>query len=206
MTSQVNICNLAYAALGHKAFIQDINESSVEARYAKLQYDVARKATLRIHPWNFATGRATLALTADTSTTWQYVYALPALCLKARYIVPVIPTEKIPFEVALSNDGLRRVLYTNIEDAELVYTVNVENPDLFDALFVDAFSLNLAQRLSPVIAPNKAQEMLTKFLNTMRSAQASDASEGEPDVIEQTSWLEARISAIPEYRVRVEAE
>jgi len=194
MVSKVPLCNLSYAALGHKAFIQSIDEASVEARYAKLFYDVARQATLRAHPWNFATGRATLALLDDGPLPWTYKYALPSGCLKARRIVPGYSTEKIPFEVALSDDGTTRVIHTNQKDAVLVYTHNVENGDLFDALFTDAFTYNLAARLSPTIAPSKSQEMLTRFINAMRQAQTSDASEGEAEDVATTDWLEARLN------------
>jgi hypothetical protein len=194
MSSQVSICNLALAALGEKAFIQDINEASVQARYAKLFYTPSRRATLRAHPWNFARVKATLALVTDTGGKWEYAYALPARCLKARYIVPLVPGDKVPFEVALSQDGNSRVLYTNMPDAELVYTYDLENPDLFDPMFVDAFAFGLATRLSPVLAPSKAQEMMTKYVNWMRGAQAADASEGEEEDVATTDWLEARIS------------
>lgn len=204
MTSQVSICNLALVALGESAFIQDINEPSVQARYAKIVYDPARRATLRAHPWNFARVRVSLALLPDSGGRWTYTYALPSKCIKARYIVPLIEGERIPFEVAITSDGTSRVLYTNQPDAELVYTYDVTNPDLFDPMFVDAFALGLATRLAPVVAPSKSQEALTKYINWMRGAQAADASEGEPEPVETTDWLEARVSGNTEYTRLVE--
>lgn len=199
MSSKVPICNLAIAALGHKAFIQSLTESSVEARYSNLYYDAARKAVLRAHPWNFATGRKKLALLGDGVGGWTYKYALPSGCLMARYIVPSVRTIKEKFEVALNDDGLTRVLYANKADAVLVYTHNVENPELFDSLFIDAFHLNLAQRLAPVIAPNKSQEVMAKFVNTMLQAKAVDAAEGEPEDTYETDWLEARVVGMDDY-------
>lgn len=195
MSSKVTISNMAIAALGQKSFIQSMTEASVEARYANLFYDQCRKATLRAHPWNCATSRKQLASLGAGIGKWRYTYAVPSNCLKARYIVPFIPSEKVPFEVALSDDGNSRVLYTDRENATLVYTVDLDNPDLFDAMFIDALSLSLAFRLSPTIAPNRAQEMSNRFVNAMRSAQTVDASEGEIEDVSRTSWLEDRVSS-----------
>jgi len=200
--SKVSILNLAYAGIGHKAFIQSIDEASVEARYGKLYYDVARRATLRAHPWNFATVRVNLALLGDGPAPWTYMYVLPTGCVKARYIVSSLPGVKIPFEVGLSADGTTRVLYTNQEDAVLVFTFDVENDLLFDATFIDAFAFGLAYRLAPTIAPSKSQEAATKFMNAMRMAQAADASEGEAEEPAAPDWLEARLGGTPEYYLR----
>jgi hypothetical protein len=199
MTSEVKISNLAIAALGHKSFIQSMTEESVEARYANLFYENTRRSTLRAHPWNFATGRKVLALLGDGKGKWTYMYALPNNCLKARFIEPVVPSDKVPFEVALSDDGNSKIIYCNVPEAELIYTVDVKNPDLFDPMFEDTFALNLSQRMCPVIAPNKSQEILTKYVNSLRAAEAADASEGEPEDVQQTDWLEARVSGSTTY-------
>ena len=204
MTSQVSICNLALVAIGSSAFIQSMDEESVEARYAKLVYDAARRAVLRAHPWNFATVRDSLASVTAQKSKYSYSYALPTKCIKARYIVPLIPDEKIPFEVALSNDGSFRILHTDMPDAELAFTYDLENPDLFDPMFVDTFALGLASRLAPVIAPAKAQDALAKYINALRGAQAADASEGEAEAVETTDWMEVRLSGTTSYVRRVE--
>lgn len=195
MSSKVPISNLAIAALGHKAFIQSMTENSVEARYANLFYDQSRKSTLRAHPWNFATGRKQLAILSTTPVgPWTYTYALPTGCMKARYIGETYLGRANPFEVALNSAGDTRVLYTNAPDAVLVYTHNVENADLFDPLFTDAFSLNLAFRLAPTIAPSKAQEIANKYLAAMRAAQAADAGEGQAEPSQAPDWLDNRVT------------
>jgi len=184
---------MALAALGHKAFIQLPNEDSVEARYCNLLYDQTRKATLRAHPWNFARGRKLLTKIGDGTDQWTYKYAMPTGCLKARFIVPAIPQVKENFEIGLNDDGSTRIIYANKESAVLIFTHNVVDPTLFDSMFIEALHLNLAAKLAPTIAPNKSQEMLTRFLNAMRQAQTSDASEGEPEEVDDTDWLEARV-------------
>lgn len=194
MPSAVQICNLALAALGHKAFIQDLSEQSSEAIYANLFYDQARRETLRAHPWNFAKKRTSLALLSSTSGKWLYQYALPSDCLKARYI-ETTSSSKIEFEVCLKDDGTSRVINTNEVYATLAYTADVELTALFDPTFVSALSLKIASYLAQSItgSSTKSQEMLTRYVNAMRLAQTVDASEGETDTTDAPDWLVARI-------------
>lgn len=194
MTSEVQISNLGLATLGEKAFIQSLTENSVQARYANLFYEPARKATLRVHPWNFARTRVALSLKSDVAVgKYQYTYGVPSACLRARYIENNGINDDAPFELGLSEDGNERIIYTNVTGAVLIYTANVTNPNLFDSMFVDAFALNLAYRLAPVIAPSKSQEMATRYINAMKQAMAADAGEGVPEPWQAPDWLEARI-------------
>lgn len=195
MTSKVSISNLAFAALGEKAFIQSLDEASVHARYANLFYDQARRAALRSHPWSFARQEKTLALLSDQhSNRWKYRYAMPEKCIRARYIENGYTPDKVPFEVALNTDGESKVILTNQANAKLIFTYDVENPTLFDAGFVDAFVYALAHRLCPTIAPNKAADMERKFLMAVQNARAYDAGEGEMDDLYTSDWLEERVS------------
>ena len=204
MASEVSISNLGLAGLGHKSFIQSMDEASVEARYAKLFFDPTRRSTLRAHPWNFATSRVDLALLGDGPRPWTYTYALPTACLKARYIVPSVTGIKIPFELGLNTAGTARVIHTNEANATLVYTSNVSNVDLFDPLFSDTLAANLSARFAPVIAPSKSQEMLARYVSWMRAATAADAGEGEAEVPPPPEWLDARLSAAPATYTREE--
>lgn len=198
MASKVSISNLALGALGHKAIIQSMTEQSQEATFANLFYEQARKATLRAHPWNFANIRVDLALLGDGPRPWAYQYALPTNCVRALYIQSLLDNgEKIPFEVSLKADGTARVINTNQPDATLIYTANVEDPNLFDPMFTEAFVLKLAGMLAPTIAPQRNQEMATRFVNAMRAATAVDAGEGEPEPPATTDWLEARLGYAP---------
>lgn len=193
MSSEVSQCNLGIAALGEKAFIQSLDENSVAAKYCKLFYDPARRSALRAHGWNFAKGRVDLALLGDGPSPWAYQYALPSNCLRARYINPAYPGEKVPFEIALDSSGSVKVINTDRETATLIYTVDVTNPNIFDPLFVDVMAASLAWRLAPVLAPNKLADMERRFIASVRAAQAADAGEGYEEHERAPDWLEARL-------------
>jgi len=57
MASQVDICNLALTAIGHKT-IANIEEQTEAARKCKVYYQPVVDETLRAYNWNCATARA----------------------------------------------------------------------------------------------------------------------------------------------------
>src|SRR5882724_10452051 len=96
---------------------------------------------------------------------WQYEYAYPSDCLAARYLIPNPPTigstsppilsggvAQTPiwyppigfkFAVAIDNDASGnqiKVILTDLEFAQLVYTARIDNPDLWDPHFQNAAS------------------------------------------------------------------
>ncbi len=107
MTSQVDICNNALAAIGTRSSISSITERSAEAAACRLQYDSTLRTLLRAAHWSFA-GRATnLALlkampgTPENTAPWDgvwnpltmppppwlYSYGYPSDCLQFRYVM-----------------------------------------------------------------------------------------------------------------------
>ena len=151
MATDVSICNMALARIGVSTFISSLNEASNEARVCSLFYSEVRDRVLRDFPWNFAKKRVTLADAGDPPAEWGYKYGYPSDCLKARYIVPAglrnpRNDQRVPFEVA--NDGGLRVIYTNMETAELVYTYRVTDPTLFDAMFASSVAYLLGSEIA----------------------------------------------------------
>ncbi len=99
---------------------------------------------------------------------WLYEYAFPPDAVQARYLLPLfnnnnpsnppiytgssIPAPitwgpmNIPFLVASDFDGQGnrvRVILTNLDQAQLVYTCKIDNPDLWDTTFLDSFTATL---------------------------------------------------------------
>ena len=60
MPSDVDIASNALHEIGEKS-ITSLDDDSDRARLVKQFYAVTRDATLRAHPWNFATTRRSLA-------------------------------------------------------------------------------------------------------------------------------------------------
>lgn len=99
---------------------------------------------------------------------WLYEYAWPSDAVQARYLLPLFPDNpstppiytgssmpaavcigpmNIKFLVASDlNDQNQRikVILTNLQQAQLVYTCQIDDPNLWDSTFLDAFASTLA--------------------------------------------------------------
>ncbi len=180
--SVISICNMALARIGVSNFISSLTEASAEARACNLFYESMRDYALRDYQWSFANRRVTLADAGTAPTNWEYKYGYPSDCLRARAIVVqglATPRndQRIPFEVA--NDNGVRVIYTNQAQAELQYTVRVEDPTLFDPMFVSALAYLLASEIAMPLAvqPKVAEQARGAYTLVSSAAAAANLSE-----------------------------
>lgn len=151
-------------------------------------------------------------------TPWRYAYALPPDCLQARFIVPAFPSSgssqlggafvpaisclpgrrrDIPFQVAYgidANNNPLQIILTNQPQAQLVYTVNQSNPQIWDSLFQEAFVQSLGAWLVPPLSLNmplmgaamkRAEEMIEQ-------AKLRDGNEGPTSQDHIPDWINAR--------------
>lgn len=151
-------------------------------------------------------------------TPWLYSYAIPSDSLQARYIVPMIPnasgsntplttasvtagawlpTQQVPFRVAYSADANNNpipIILTNQSQAQLVYTVNQNNPRIWDSSFTAAMVASLAAWLVPALSLNmplmKAQAAIATEL--VMSARVRDGDEGTTSQDNIPDWIKAR--------------
>lgn len=193
--SDVRICNMALSGLGLAA-ISSLTEASAEAVQCNLHFEPARDAVLRDYPWNFATKRFALTESGEVTPpagVWGFAYTLPPDCLTAREIV-VAAGDAPPFAIEAISSGLGRILYTNEEDAVLLYTARITEPTLFDPKFVEALRWNLASQICMPLTRNTTlmQMAVTLYQNALASAQRVDANEGVPETPRDASWIEAR--------------
>jgi hypothetical protein len=186
MSTVVSICNMALARIGVSSYISSLNEASNEARNCALFYEPMRDFVLRDHPWNFAKKRVVLADAGEPPAEWGFKYAYPSDCLKVRNIVPPgmrnpRNDQRVQYEVA--NENGQRVIYTDLEEAELVYTYRVEDPTLYDSMFISALAYLLASEIAmPLSVSPPVAEQARKAYNqvvSMASAQSmSESHEG----------------------------
>lgn len=149
---------------------------------------------------------------------WLYEYLLPADCLKARYIAPItdevlgISTPlttattiagayviggAIKFIVAndLDSDGNQtKVLLTNQIDAVLIYTGRVENPDLWDPMFLSAATATLGAWFANALGRNRElmQDQINIAMGLIAQARAQDGNEGITSVDNLPDWMRIR--------------
>jgi len=143
-------------ALSHLAVSKEIAnldaDASQEAQTARRFYDVARDKVLRDFDWPFTTKIDVLALVElEPNTEWAYSYRYPTDCLKVRRILSAVrnddTTTRVPYKLAQDASGL--LLFTDMQDAQLEYTVKSDDPQFYPADFTLAFSLFLASLMAP---------------------------------------------------------
>ena len=200
-TTEVQICNLAISNLGISTLIADLAEDSNEARTCSLWYAPTRDAVLEDFPWAFAKRRVTLAEdSGDPATDWDYVYIYPSDCLKIRQLVlegirNPRNDQRVEFEVAY--DGTQRVIYTDLYQAEAIYTAQVTDPGIFHPLFVIAMSWALAAAVAPGLVGQMAGQsiaanMRRTYADILGQAAASSMREGFEGVEPECELLTVR--------------
>jgi len=195
MSSKVQICNLAIARIGGSS-INSLNEAQKESIECKRFYDVSRKAVLRTHKWGFSIKQITLALTTETYLDYTYAYAYPIDALLIHKIYnPTSKDKKLEYVIRASSSLSSKVILTDEEDAQILYTANVENTNSFDSLFLEALSWKLAADLAqPVRGDENLQNIcLQNFLLTISQAQTNDSNEGYQPPNDNNSFIDARI-------------
>lgn len=221
MVTAVDICNMALSHIGEVAEVTSISppDGSAQAALCARFYPIAREAVLQMHSWTFATKRAVLvALDPDTHTNeaWEFGYAIPADCMTPLAVLPegAAPTDLSVYEIRdpLSRQSYRTApiqftvehnadnepaLWTNLEDARLLYQAFVTDPQLFSPLCVDALSWKLASFLAGPILKGEmglkvARQASEMFMFYLQQAATRDANTVERPPVHVPSWLAAR--------------
>lgn len=185
VNTEAALCNLALANIGETQLIDSLEQPGLSARLCKTHFRTARNALLERRWWRWATRRVALAVTTETRSGWDFVYSLPSDCLTARHIwngyedPPV--DARVPFVIEANAAADGRVLLTNWEDAELVYTTDLVPVAQYPALFVDALAWELTVRLA--LALPKKQQLAggarTEAARTLSVAAAADINQAQ---------------------------
>jgi hypothetical protein len=211
--TEVVICNMALANLGHSTPLTDpggnsdiasVTDATVEARLCQLWYERCRNQVLEDYPWDFA--RKYLLLTQLSDGTgkvwadeWDYSYTYPADChVFRRFVTGTDDRDPEPWPWVIRNDGDVKVILCDVEaadaNAEYTKTMAATDVDLFPEKFSDALSWLLSWRLAQSLSVPKARrdELLQTYMFTMPSAQRSDANEREDQPDRDEAWITAR--------------
>ncbi len=147
------ICNIALSKLGESPISGIDPNGSPAARLCYMHYHPVRREVLCATRWSFATQRTTLQAAAEESGDGSRALAhtLPGDCLRV-------------LEVSSPCWTLRgRRIYCPAESVRLTYTADVDDPELFDPLFVEALATRLACKLCiPLTSSTTARQALTE--------------------------------------------
>lgn len=154
---------------------------------------------------------------------WLYEYAYPSDCIRGRFILPNFrPTsssggvplttysnvnyaqsrywagEPIPWKLGLDlspeEDVDIKVIFCNIPQAQLVYTKQVDDPNLWDAQFLNAASTYLGVWLLNSLGRNSQgfRDQIALAMDIIRQARADDGNEGNTTVDNTPDWIRIR--------------
>ena len=222
MATEVDICNLALAHLGDDATIASIKppEGSAQAEKAARFYPIARDTLLQSHTWNFAMKRATIPLTTNTLSQWEYAYTAPIdmmtpisiispSCqndyatrmsagdtpggITSNYAPTIVAGQYTPQQFAVEG----AYIYTNQENAMLRYQAYITDASLFPPLFVTTLSWDLASMLAgPVIKGDagaaEAKRSSQMMVNYLTSAKSADNLHRDITVEHIVPWTSGR--------------
>lgn len=193
--SKVQIANRALQKLGTKR-IESFTQDAPNARSVSAAYDMVRRAELRRHTWGFSIRRASIA--ADSSQTewgdWNR-YSLPN-----DYIRLIRDDESgtqvdWKIEAGDTDAGEGRYIVTADESPlDVRYIADIEDPNMYDDLFIEAFAAKLALELCEEIkqSSSKKQSLRDDYADAIAEAKKWGSIEDGAGDFPEDDWLTAR--------------
>lgn len=199
MASKTDIANRALTKLGEDR-ITDLLDDTERARTINSLYDSCRDAELRAHVWNFAVRRAALPrLVTVPVFGFAYEYQIPAESLRLIQIgewwhwygmEDYVTSSTADFQV----EG-RKILTDFNAPLKIRYVERIDDPGLYDALFVESFACRMAieacERLTQ--SNTKMQSVQEQYKESIRVACRVDAIENPPEQLPDESWMLSRL-------------
>jgi hypothetical protein len=171
--SEIDIVNGALLHAGLDP-IASLDDDSKAARTAKILYPGARDAMLRMHQWNFAKKRVTLA--QDTN--------LPASGFDFQYILPADyvmmgkgDDAHRDWSIERTDNGMR--LLTNATSIVISYYALITDPNQWDTLFRECLEHWLASKFASALrnAPQVSAALENEYKELLRLARVQNAHE-----------------------------
>lgn len=194
--TQLDCYRTALFNIGHTRTVNTLTEDSVERRNCEACFETKKQSLLSMSNWGFAKTEVDLSLTGYKPTGWDYEYFYPAGCLRAIEIARVNKlAPKIPFQRAVRYDEATgkesAVLWTNEQNASLVFIRDIQNAAVFTPLFFSTLCAYMGIDLARVMAKDKnvVADMKQTFSDYMREAirmgEVEAVDEEEPDA----TWI-----------------
>ena len=185
---EVGLCNMALVLVGEER-INALTEDNKPARFCNQHYPNIRDEVLREGSWNVATRRAALSIDA-VKPVYEFTNAfqLPTDFLRLIRLENQRRDHRLEEDKILSDEGSMNIMYV----------FQLTDVSRMDPLLQKAIATKLAAELAIPIAQNLDLYRTLNALYTERIAEArlQDAMEGPLEVIESTSWVNARLSGV----------
>ena len=194
MISKVGICNLALTKIGTNTIV-NLTESTENARRLNIIYEQLKKEVLRVHAWTFATKIESLAELADEEIiNYDYLYVYPVKCLYINKIYDESETDINNYKILLTPTTNAVCIASNTYQAYIEYIKDIDDVNLFDDIFVEAFAARLASELAmPLLGDTSmANKFLQEYQYQVSLAKRADKQERHQVRNISSPYLEAR--------------
>jgi len=194
MISNVDICNLALTKLGHNTIVS-FTEDTENARRCNRIFDYCKREVLRAYTWTFATKIEPLnELSGEEILNYEYVYSVPVNCL---YIIAVYDenkTEINEYKKLLTPNSNVECIATNTYQAYLEYVLDINDPNLFDSVFVSALVFRLAGELATITTGKEqlSAQFLQQYEYVISKAKRLNSQEKNETKYENSRYLDER--------------
>lgn len=191
---EVAICNLALDHLKQAPIVNIENPTTQVEELMSRQYPQARRATLRMHPWNFASHRVGITPSTGEEPVVGYTraYKKPIDFIR---LLSRLDSDGLPLRTEYDLEG-DYILMDGDADSTLYirYTRDITDVGKFDPLFIDMLAINLALRISSKFAGSEARAnaLRTMLVEVKGDARAIDGQERPPRKRETSAFLSAR--------------
>lgn len=177
--SPIALCSRALLKLGAGS-IASFDEGTAEAEVAANLYPVTRDALISSHPWNFATGQATLPrLVAAPVADYAHAFQLPADFLRALSAGAGPRGRGVAYRIA------ERRLHAAVPEIVLTYIFRPDEsafPPWFDRLLIARLAAEFCLPLTE--STSRAELLETLAERAVRQGRLIDAQEETPGRIE----------------------
>lgn len=185
--SAIALCSRALLKIG-AATIASFDEGTAESEVAVNLYPSVRDALVSSHPWNFATGQASLPrLAAQPVADFAHAYQLPADFLRALSAGIGGSGFGLPYRIAESR------LHTDAESVVLTYVFRPDElsfPPFFDQALIARLA---AEFCIPLTESTTRAEMLYRLAeDEFRRAKLIDGQQDTPSAITSFPLVEVR--------------
>lgn len=205
MTTTSDICNHALALAKQDDTIVNISDSDTASTRCSRFYDLSRRSVLQMYPWSFSRQIVNLALLGeDPSSGYKYSYSFPSNALSILAVkANIVGGRFLPRSYGADIDGYMKIvntsmssveIHTNIEQAQALICVDVEDAGLFDPLFIDLLASRIAVSLGYIykVSSIDMKDIKALYYDSNISAMAAHANQEDIATDESNHYVDAR--------------
>ncbi|MBP5698381.1 MAG: hypothetical protein J6W96_02495 [Alphaproteobacteria bacterium] len=192
--SKIEIVNRALIKLGEPP-ISSLSDAAFGKTYEVIYEDI-KNLLLASYPWRFAVALKRLAQCAEKFGEC-FMYRLPTdfLLLVKVFGAGNLSLVDVHLQALTGYEIVNQAIIVNHSDGVVIeYVQNVDDDDLFPALFREALAAKIAAELAMRLKHdlNIKQVFDNEFYNLIRQAELNNEIEKDAEILPDSSWVSVR--------------